>query len=137
MNDAANSFTTCRICNSPDVVAIGQYQPYLDFETTVYDCRDCGCRFAEHDESVYERLHASATSSYGWMEVLANRAVQAYRDRGAEGLRQCLSEVVKYRLVMNVVDLLHGPFNLAERGGLQGAREHLAGIASSGRRDVV
>ena len=55
----------CRICGSEMIVMRGEVELYCGYALPIYDCDDCGCRFAPHDSSVYELLYSEQNSRYG------------------------------------------------------------------------
>lgn len=55
----------CRICGSALVSRVGVFAFYRDYQSAVFDCGGCGCRFSAHDPGIHERLHGS-DSTYQW-----------------------------------------------------------------------
>lgn len=94
---------TCRICGSTSASAGRHFRPYTDFKTTLYDCNDCGCRFANRDEFVYEQLHSSK-SSYSAHQNLGKQAKAIFDRRDVGGLAKFLRKTEKNRLILEHLD---------------------------------
>jgi len=94
---------SCRICGASRTREVARYAPYLDYACRVLDCDACGCRFVLYDASVYERLHASPTSSYRAHEELAARCAERLEAGDLPGLRRLLSRSAKFRFVLDAL----------------------------------
>lgn len=110
----------CRICGANEAEACDEYRPYHDYACTVYDCHACGCRFVNRDASIYEALHATATSSYRGLDQFA-REVQRLFDAGdAAALRDKLCTIPKYRFVIERIEARAPRGRLLEVGCAKG-----------------
>lgn len=94
---------TCRVCSSPLASAGRLFKPYVDFETSIYDCALCGCRFANRDEFVYERLH-SRGSSYSGHQRLCAAAKSRFEQGDIGGLAAFLNRIEKNRPIIEHLD---------------------------------
>lgn len=111
---------TCRICGSPEDASLGTFQPYLDYECEVRACGACGCRFAPHDDSVYERLHSADESTYAFHEAAALRCRELYNRADVGGLRAYLSRTRKNAFITSAVESLSETRKLLELGCSKG-----------------
>jgi len=93
----------CRICGSSSISNGFVFQPYLDFKTNVYDCYECGCRFTNRDEDVYEKLH-SVPSTYSSHRNLVSKAKGYFSKGDQEGLKAYLKSTPKNRFIIDAVD---------------------------------
>jgi len=94
----------CRVCGGDEAVSLGPYAPYVDYETVLWDCLECGSRFAPWDGSVYEKLHTSERSVYGGHFRLAEEARRLFRLRRVEELRELLITNPKNRFVIEAIE---------------------------------
>lgn len=92
----------CRVCGGKLVSDGFTFQPYSDFETTVYDCYECGCRFTNRDEHTYEQLH-SAASSYSTHRDLKSKASVFFESGDILGLENHLKTTSKNRFVIEEI----------------------------------
>ena len=95
--------SACRICGSTSISTGRRLRPYTDYETTLYDCHDCGCRFANRDESTYEQLH-NTKSTYAAHYDLSMQAKAFFDHRDVRGLAQFLNRTEKYRFILEHLD---------------------------------
>jgi SAM-dependent methyltransferase len=94
----------CRICGTAFVEELGAIEHYLGLARTVFDCGGCGCRFTQHDSWAHDTLHADPDSYYASYSDLAARCKQLF-DRGdVHGLKAELSQISKYKFVIDQVD---------------------------------
>lgn len=93
----------CHICGSDSVANLGDVEYYSGFAWFVYDCAACGCRFTQHDDSIYSWLHKQPDSIYGLYRDLANAAKPLFEQRDLEGLKRQLSETSKYKFIIESV----------------------------------
>src|SRR5436309_14954364 len=77
----------CRICGADSPRLLGEVEYYPGFAWEVYDCPACGCRFTKHDDSIYDKLHASgAISYYNGYRNLASECTSLFNQGDAAGL---------------------------------------------------
>ena len=76
----------CRICGSDTVTELGRVEYYESFDSSVYVCEACGCRFTRHDETIYEFLHAHRHSRYGEYWEASSRYKAAFERNDVEAL---------------------------------------------------
>jgi len=124
----------CRVCGSTGAVSLGPYVPYRDYETVLWDCPDCGSRFAPWDGSVYEKLHASERSVYGGHFRLAEEARRLFRLHRKEDLRELLITNPKNRFVIEAVEAEKGVGKILEIGC---GRGYLTSYFIAGGHDVL
>ena len=121
MGDGGTTSTCCRICGSDEISKIGEVELVGGYRWAVLDCRACGCRFTEHDQSVYDRLHRSgAISYYADYRDLAANACRLFASGHLGGLRDLLSPFAKYRFIIEQVDALPEDARLLEVGCSRG-----------------
>jgi len=106
----------CNVCASGRVVHLGIIKPYLDFQTSIYECQDCNCRFAPRDESVYELLHNSSTSSYAGHKKYAERLQRIFNDGNLDALKSLLFQTDKNRFIVDTIEALGNSLNILELG---------------------
>ena len=95
----------CRICGAPSARIAGEVEYYADYEWKVCDCSVCRCRFTKHDNSVYEMLHTSGVASYyNDYRTLAADCKRLFDQRDLAGLKHLLSQVSKYRFVLDELE---------------------------------
>jgi SAM-dependent methyltransferase len=93
-------FSQCRICESKMIVKLGEVELYFGYALPIYDCNNCGCRFAPHDSSVYELLYSEQHSRYGHYIDYAQSCKALFDRCDLEGLRAKLSQIPKYRFII-------------------------------------
>ncbi len=108
--------SNCSICGSSDVSFRGTLSVYLDYEAPLYDCNDCKCRFSPRDESIYEHLHASETSSYAGHVRYAQELASLFTQGSLSELGQHLSRFDKNKLVIDSINQLDEHSNILELG---------------------
>jgi SAM-dependent methyltransferase len=92
----------CRICGGAAVVEAGQVEYVEGYKWSVYDCKECGCRFTRHDDSVHELMHTSgAVSYYSEYRDLAQQCRSLFEAGDLEGLRAFLGRSPKYRFIID------------------------------------
>jgi SAM-dependent methyltransferase len=106
----------CAICKSPKIKSRGMYRSYIDYETPIFDCLDCGGRFSVRDDRIYEHLHTSTTSSYSGHQRYASRLKATFENGSAKELAAILSEFDKNRLIIDAVDQSARGSNILELG---------------------
>jgi SAM-dependent methyltransferase len=109
----------CRVCASPATVLVATFKPYLDYETSVFDCSACGCRFAPHDVRAHEMLHATH-SSYDSHAHQGAVAAEFFTQGHIKKLRAYLSKTEKYRFVIDFIDQRSSITKIAEIGSSKG-----------------
>jgi len=121
MGDGGTTSTCCRICASDATSKIGEVELVDGYRWAVQDCRACGCRFTEHDQSVYDKLHRSGAVSYyiDYRDLAAN-ARRLFDDGNLNGLRELLSTFAKYRFVIEHIETMHADSRLLEVGCSRG-----------------
>lgn len=110
----------CRVCDSPELVELGEYQAYLDYKTEVLLCRKCSCRQTVRDGAVYDQLHRQSDSSYGWHTDLANKVYYAFSKGQIDTIEQALAQTPKYRFIMDTLRNLAPNSKVLEIGCSQG-----------------
>lgn len=110
----------CRVCGAPAAALVARHRFYLDYETAVYDCAACGCRFAGHEAGAHERLHANP-SSYAAHAAQSARAARYFARSAIGPLRRYLSRTEKYRRVIRFLDARPSVATVAEIGCSRGA----------------
>ncbi len=93
----------CRICGSGSATKVGDVEYYAGFAWSVYDCPACGCRFTKHDDSIYNWLHEQPESIYSLYRDLADRTKPLFEQRDLERLKRQLTEVSKYKFIVDSV----------------------------------
>lgn len=94
----------CRICGSELVTEIGHVQYFARYDWPIFDCRACGCRFAPHDDSVYDSLHSSGSLHYYRdYRDLAEQSKRFFDLGDSDGLERHLSSHSKYRFIIDKV----------------------------------
>lgn len=111
--------STCRICGSTSVSGGHPFRPYTDFSTTLYDCNDCGCRFANRDEFIYERLH-NTPSTYAAHRNLSVQAKSFFDRRDAYGLSRYLRKTEKNRFILEHLETAQNCNRVLEFGCSRG-----------------
>lgn len=106
----------CNVCSSEEISLLGVIQPYLDFRTPIYECESCRCRFAPRDESVYELLHVSATSSYAGHKKYAAKLKGLFDHDNLLALKAHLAQTKKNRFIIEVIEEHGGDLNILESG---------------------
>jgi len=114
------SIENCRVCGSENIIHKGQYRPYLDYSCEIYDCRECSCRFTAYNADVYEKLHASRTSSYAQHEKVAREVHNAFHSGNINRLRTVLGRTLKFQFVMDMLDVTPKNCNILEVGCSRG-----------------
>ena len=92
----------CRVCGNSSISSGFAFQPYTDFETTIYDCYKCGCRFTNRDENVYEKLH-SEPSTYAAHRNLLSKAKKYFESGDILGLERYLKATPKNRFIIEEI----------------------------------
>lgn len=116
----ANTRLPCRICGATAASSIGSVEFYMGFNWPIFDCAACGCRFTNHDETVYDRLHSEACSCYTRYRDLQEICEPLFRAGDLLGLRSLLIESPKYRMVIDEVDRLPPDARILEIGCSRG-----------------
>jgi SAM-dependent methyltransferase len=93
---------------------------YSTFRFEVFDCKECGSRFTEHLENIYETLHVNAASCYGLQLELASKAKALFDKRDLTGLRRELCSSSKTRFIIESVDSYPKTARLLEVGCSRG-----------------
>ncbi len=101
--------SACRICGAATVRCVGTLRPYLDFETEIFDCSTCGCRWAPHAPDVHERLHSAKTSTYAWQHALGRRVEDLFRGGNLGRLHDVVVESPHRRFVIEAVQARQRP----------------------------
>jgi SAM-dependent methyltransferase len=106
----------CNVCSSGEISHLGILKPYLDFKTPIYECKSCHCRFAPRDESVYELLHMSSTSSYAGHKKYAAKLKKFFDGGNIDALKSHLSQTEKNRFIIEEIEGLGNDLNILELG---------------------
>ena len=97
----------CRICGSHNINEVGEVEYYSCFAWPVFDCDECKARFTRHDASIYDVLHREPGTRYNLDGGLFERCTEAFRARDLDALKGELSQVSKYKFIIEEID--HGP----------------------------
>jgi len=115
------SSVKCRICGAPSVTLVGEVEYYTGFPRAVHDCPVCLCRFTEHDNSIYEVLHASgAVSYYNDYRDLAAKCKSLFDGRDLAGLKAYLRQISKYRFIIDELERVPHDARILEVGCSRG-----------------
>ncbi len=115
-----SKYVNCRVCSSKRTLQIGIVEFYTGFEWPIWDCRDCGCRFTRHEESVYDQLHSEVDSSYARYRDQAARCKALFDRHDLAGLKSELSETSKYKFVIKQTESLGRGSRILEIGCARG-----------------
>src|SRR5437868_1308534 len=110
----------CRICGANEVSEAGKVEYYSGFAWTIFDCRECLCRFTKHDEAIYDWLHSNPSSIYRLYRELGENARRLFQEHDLAGLRQELSKTAKYKFVIESVEPYPRNSRLLEVGCARG-----------------
>ena len=125
----------CRICATEGCVGhLGAVTSPAGGMHKVYACEACGSRFAEHDPAVYEALHASASSVYGWQDEIAATAERLFAAKDRSGLKAYLSMLPKNAFVIETIEAMPDCRRVMELGCSRG---YLTGYFILAGYDVV
>jgi len=94
----------CRVCNSSSIKTLGNYRPYKDYECMLYECDSCESRFTDFPALSDERIKNARVSIYQDNDVLARRLKKYFDQKNAVLAKEVLSEVPKFRFVMNTIE---------------------------------
>lgn len=86
----------------------------------VHECRACGCRFADHEASVYETLHAASTSVYGWQDEIAEMCKRLFDSGDRNSLAAYLSMLSKNAFVIETIEAMSDCRRIMELGCSKG-----------------
>jgi 2-polyprenyl-3-methyl-5-hydroxy-6-metoxy-1,4-benzoquinol methylase len=115
----------CSICNAVNIDFLAEIRPYSDMEWffKIYECRECGVRFAFRDPSInyHEILHRSQGGGYNRHYDIAEK-VKQYLETGdpdkcelyLNNTAYTYDELIKF--VKGVRDKSHGPLHILEIG---------------------
>jgi SAM-dependent methyltransferase len=113
--------TICRVCGSALVRTAGVVEYFAGYAWTVYDCDACGCRFTQHDATVYSVLHKfGATSYYAEYRELEAECRSLFEQRNQEALKNVLCQTSKYRFIIDNVASEPASSRLLELGCSRG-----------------
>src|SRR5262249_54571576 len=100
---------------------LGTIEFYVGYEWPIYDCDDCGCRFAPHDSSASDQLYREQSSCYSRYIGQAEKC-KALFDRGdRDELRaELLSQGEKYRFIIDQLDRESADACILEIGSSRG-----------------
>jgi SAM-dependent methyltransferase len=125
----------CRVCGSARADEIGEVEYVAGYSWKVSACPDCACLFTQHDDSIYERLHASgAISYYSDYRDLAARCRALFDRKDRRGLKELLCQWPKYRFVIEEIERQPAGARLLEIGCSRG---YLTSISILDGRDVL
>jgi SAM-dependent methyltransferase len=99
-----DEISQCRICGSEMIIKRGEVELYCGFALPIYDCDDCGCRFAPHNGSFYELLYSEHSSRYGHYLNYAQSCKTFFDHCDLVGLCNQLSQIPKYRFIIDQID---------------------------------
>lgn len=93
----------CSVCGSTNLSKGRAFKPYIDFETVVFDCRDCQCRFTKRDNFIYEKLHNSE-STYAMHKGHYHVAKELFDEKDSKGLYTFLSKTHKNKFILDHIN---------------------------------
>ncbi len=111
----------CRVCGSENVQLAGALSPYADVSVDIYDCGTCRCRFAPHDDSIHDKLHATGAGGYTIHDVASQQANSFCQRGDLAGLRRFLLTRSTYRFVIEQIERHQPVRDIAEFGCSCGA----------------
>jgi SAM-dependent methyltransferase len=115
----------CSICNAVNTNCLAEIRPYSDMDWffKIYECRECGVRFALRDPSInyHEILHCSLGGGYDRHYDIAE-TVRQYLETG--DLKKCEQYLINtaytydelISFVKDIRDKSHGPLHTLELG---------------------
>lgn len=124
----------CRVCYSENTLNVGRLKPYLDYECDVFECLDCASRYVEYDESIYDKLHSKSETSYSFHEELAIEVGRYYKEGQSQNIRKILSDVPKFKFVIDCVENQSDICKVLEIGCSKG---YLSAYFKSRGHDVI
>ena len=110
----------CRVCGGSHVNRIGEVEYYEGFAWPVYDCPTCGCRFTNHDETIYETMHGQRGTVYDIYRRQSAQAAEAFGKCDLAALRRLLCQTSKYRFIIEEVERTPKHSRLLEIGCSRG-----------------
>jgi len=109
----------CRVCSSKNIKDHSLYRPYKDYKTYLYECQDCGCRFCSYDEGIHEKLHKTE-SGYSIHDNHASRALELFKEKKTEKLREHLSLLAKNKFIIDQISKCPKNVKILETGCSKG-----------------
>jgi 2-polyprenyl-3-methyl-5-hydroxy-6-metoxy-1,4-benzoquinol methylase len=117
----SGSETKCRVCSTSAPRLLGEVEYFSGFAWQIRECSTCGCRFTQHETSIYDKLHASgAISYYSDYKDLAAECAVLFNNKDASGLRELLCQSSKYRFVIDEIERSSADARLLEVGCSRG-----------------
>lgn len=113
----------CRICGSELTILAGEVEYYSGFAWQIFDCTKCGCRFTQHDDSIYTWLHEQPGSIYAFYRELAENSKRLFDAQDLKRMCEFLSRTSKYKFIIDSIRPLPKTARLLEVGCSRG---HLA-----------
>jgi SAM-dependent methyltransferase len=119
---AADDFhSSCRICGSDRTIKLGIVEFYVDYVYSIYQCHECGCRFAPYDISAYDLLYREQKSRYSGYTGQADRCKALFDLGDRKWLRaELLAQGPKYRFVICEIDGEPADARILEIGSSRG-----------------
>lgn len=109
----------CRICSSNNTKEHSLYKPYRDYETYVYECNDCGCRFCNYDDGIHEKLHKTE-SGYSVHDKYLLEAHTLFNEKNTKELSRRLSRLAKNKFIIDQILELPQEVSILETGCSKG-----------------
>jgi SAM-dependent methyltransferase len=130
-----SSVVRCRICSSTEFVKQGEVSYYVGYSWGVYDCKECGCRFTQHSDAVYEVLYSDQHSPYWFYTNIAKACKALFDKQDAAGLKAELSlRAATYKYIIDRTESDPHDARYLEIGCSQG---HLTSLFILRRRNVI
>ncbi|MCB2092606.1 MAG: class I SAM-dependent methyltransferase [Alphaproteobacteria bacterium] len=95
------------------------YKPYSDYETTLYECEDCGCRFCQYDMGIHTKLH-SIESGYSVHNHYLEASFELFKENNTSGLKKHLSKSHKNKFIIDKILSLPTNIKIMETGCSKG-----------------
>jgi SAM-dependent methyltransferase len=128
------AYSLCRVCGSSKIRNLGEIEFYVGYGWPIYDCDDCGCRFAPHDSNAYDFLYREQSSCYSRYVGQAEKCRALFDRCDRDGLRsELLSQGAKYRFIIDEVDREPADARILEIGCSRG---HLTSYFILARRRI-
>lgn len=111
----------CKAINSCNFIK--KFKPYLDYESDIYDCRSCGCRFTYNDDSAHEKLHSNNTT-YSSHSLIQEPIKKQFDLKNIDNIKLMLSKKKANKFIINtinkILDSSKSKLNILEIGCSQG-----------------
>jgi SAM-dependent methyltransferase len=111
----------CRICGSDRIKNLGTVEFYVGYVCVIYQCHECGCRFAPYDISAYDLLYREQRSRYSRYACQADRCKALFDLADRNGLRAyLLAQEFKYQFVIRQIEGEPADARILEIGSSRG-----------------